>query len=109
MKVNDITKDQLEELVGNFGYDLKRPSVDEIIDYLRDKYNIVIYNKMAPFVSPTAKKIIYCFEVKWCNLRDGWNGREVIGKSEYTHDINHAKRQAIDIALAYLKQRQQRK
>ena len=108
MRINTITKEQLEELE-SFGYDLELPSIDEIIDYLRERYNIVIYNKMAPFVSPTSKKIVYCFEVKWCNLRDGWNGREVIGHSEYTHDIYDAKRQAINLALAYLKQRQQGK
>ena len=29
------------------------PTTDEVIDWLRRKYNIVIYNKVEPFVDPT--------------------------------------------------------
>ena len=78
--------------------------VDVAIDWLRKKYNIVIYNRVPPFVDPTAKKpcILYRFSVKWCNLRDGWNGRENLGSSKLTKNIYAAKRQATSIALKWL-------
>lgn len=105
MRENAVTTEQAQELVEVLGYDfgLMVPNVDQAIDYLRKMYNIVIYNKMAPYVEHVSHRIIYCFSVKWCNLRDGWNGRENIGVTEYTHDIYEAKRQAISIALNYLK------
>ncbi len=81
------------------------PTVDDAIDWLRRKYNIVIYNSIEPFVDPTAKKprILYRYSVKWCNLRDGWNGRKYIGESKLVENIYSAKRQAIMIALRYIK------
>jgi len=105
MRENAVTTEQAQELVEVLGYDfgLMVPNVDQAIDYLRKMYNIVIYNKMVPYVEPVSHRIIYCFSVKWCNLRDGWNGRENIGTTDYTHDIYEAKRQAISIALNYLK------
>lgn len=84
---------------------LRYPSVDEAIDWLRRKYNIVIYNAIEPFVDPTAKKprILYRYSVKKCNLRDGWNGRKYIGESKLVENIYSAKRQAIMIAIRYIK------
>ncbi len=84
---------------------LWQPNVDHVIDWLRRKYNIVIYNAIEPFVDPTAKKprILYRYSVKKCNLRDGWNGRKYIGESKLVENIYSAKRQAIMIALRYIK------
>lgn len=84
---------------------LWRPNVDHVIDWLRRKHNIVIYNAIEPFVDPTAKKprILYRYSVKKCNLRDGWNGRKYIGESKLVENIYSAKRQAIMIALRYIK------
>lgn len=81
------------------------PTVDEAIDWLRRKYNIVIYNAIEPFVDPTAKKprILYRYSVKKCNLRDGWNGRKYIGESKLVENIYSAKRQAIMLAIRYIK------
>ena len=81
------------------------PTVDEVIDWLRRKYNIVIYNSIEPFVDPAAKKprILYRYSVKKCNLRDGWNGRKYIGESKLVENIYSAKRQAIMLAIRYIK------
>jgi len=79
------------------------PTLDEMIEWLREKFLIVIYNHMEPFVSPTKGKIIYCYRVKQCNLRDGWNGRNYLGQTEYSEDICEVKKQAIEIAINYLK------
>ena len=76
--------------------------VDYMINYLRIKYDVIIYNKMAPFVHPVTKEIIFCFAVKWCNRRDGWNGRIQIGESKYTPDIQQAKLEAIHLAMKWL-------
>lgn len=108
MRLDVVNTSQLEELE-SFGFDyyMIYPSVDQIIDFLRKKYNIVIYNKIEPFVDPKTHNIVFRFAVKWCNMRDGWNGRQYIGETELTSDIYYAKRQAIDIAIKYLKERQQ--
>lgn len=78
------------------------PSVDEAIDWLRRKYNIVIANSVLPFVDPTTNKILYQFTVKRCNLQHGWNFREILGKTK-SYNIYAAKRMAITIALKYVK------
>lgn len=81
------------------------PDVDDAIDWLRRNYNIVIYNAIEPFVDPTAKKprILYRYSVKKCNLRDGYNGRKYIGESKFVENIYSAKRQAIMLAIRYIK------
>lgn len=77
--------------------------VDSVIDWLRKKHKVVIYNSMEPFVNPTCKEILYRYSVKCCNLRDGWNGRQYIGKSTLTSNIYSAKRQAIWLAIRWIK------
>lgn len=80
------------------------PTVDQAIDWLRRKYNIVIYNAIEPFVDPIKKpRILYRYSVKKCNLRDGWNGRKYIGESKLVENIYSAKRQAIMLAIRYIK------
>ena len=76
--------------------------IDSIIDTLRIKYNVVIYNSAAPFVNKNGK-IIYNFSVKKCNLRRGWNGRERIEASKvWDANIYEAKRRAIRAAAQWI-------
>jgi hypothetical protein len=105
MKRDLIMPQQIDDLVEMFGYDatLLRPTVDEIIDYLRDNYQIVIYERVEPCVDPTTHRIMFSLGVKWCNLRDGWNGRVYIGQTEMNPDIYESKRCAISLALDWLK------
>ncbi len=77
--------------------------VDSVIDWLRKKYKVVIYNSMEPFVDPKSNKILYRYSVKYCNLRDGWNGRQYIGESTLTANIYSAKKQAIWLAIRWIK------
>lgn len=88
--------------VPNVGY---ITTVDDAIDWLRRKYNIVIYNTIEPFVDPVSNKILYRMSVKQCNLRDGWNGRIYIGESKLTSNIYAAKRQAVSIAIRWIKKK----
>lgn len=95
-------------LLGNW---LSIPTCDEAIDWLRRKYDIMIYNTTPPFVDPTDPKsrISYAFSVKHCNRRDGWNGRTNIGYTGSSYNIHAVKRRAISIAISWLKQRNKRK
>lgn len=81
-------------------------TVDDVIDWMRKKYNIVIYNAIEPFVDPFSHKILYRMSVKYCNVRDGWNGRIYIGESRLTNNIYAAKREAIAIAIRWIKKQQ---
>lgn len=82
--------------------------VDYMINYLRIQYDIVIYNKMPPFVDPMTKEIIFCYAAKWCNRRDGWNGRVMIGESSYTSNVQQAKLEAIHLAMKWLDENKKR-
>lgn len=86
---------------------LSVPTIDEAIDWLRRKYNIVIYNKIEPFVDPTDqthKTILFRFGVKLCDTTNlGWNGRMYIGETRLAKNIYSLKRDAISIALKYIK------
>ena len=87
------------------GY-ISMPTVDEAIDWLRRKYNVVIYEYMEPFVDPRVdnpNRILYKYAIKWCNLRDGWNGRVYIGESNLLSNIYTAKREAIKIAVSWIR------
>lgn len=78
-------------------------NLDEVIDALRIKYRIVIYNSVAPYVDPMTNDgtILYRFTTKLCSMQ-GYNFREILGKSIQTPDIYVAKRQAIAWAINYL-------
>lgn len=91
--------------------DIKWSTVDEAIDFIRRKYNVVIYNAMEPFVDPTSKKpvILFRYKIKWCNLRDGWNGRCYIGSTELTKHPSTGKKTALRIAIKWIKQYEQTK
>lgn len=78
-------------------------SVDEVIDWIRRKYNVVIYNSADPFVSPNSNKILYSYEVKACSTYWGWNMREIIGKTGWSSNHYGMKRQAITMALRWIK------
>lgn len=82
------------------------PTVDEAIDWLRKKYNIVIYNYVPPFVNSKDDKhrIMYMYNVKYCNRRDGWNGKIFISQAKCcSYDIYAAKRMAIVEAIRWIK------
>lgn len=83
------------------------PTIDETIDWLCRKYNIVIYNKIEPFVDPvdeTHKTILFKYGVKRCDVNHlGWNGRIDLGMTRLAKNVYSLKREAINIALKYIK------
>lgn len=82
------------------------PTVDQAIDWIREKYNVVIYDHVPPFVDPQDNKhrIMYTYDVKYCNRRDGWNGRVIISHAECcSYNIYAAKRMAITKAIRWIK------
>lgn len=84
-------------------------TIDDAIDWLRRKFNVIIYNSVEPFVDPRSNKIVYRMSVKYCNVRDGWNGRIYIGESKITSNIYAAKRESISIALRWIKKKEDEK
>ena len=80
------------------------PTVDEAIDWLRRKYNIHIYTCIEPFVDPNDPKgsVLYRYGAKWCDRKNGWNGRLVIGKTKLSKNPYSLKRQAITFALRWI-------
>lgn len=100
-----IPENHNKKWLTDLGY-MSMPTVDEAIDWLRRKYNVVIYEYMEPFVDPrvdNSNKILYKYAIKWCNLRDGWNGRLYIGESNLLSNIYTAKREAIKIAINWIR------
>lgn len=80
------------------------PTVDEVIDWLRKKHHIIIYNCIEPFVDPTTNgHIKYGYRVKKCNKKWGWNYREYISSAIISNDCYAAKRICIWIAIRYIK------
>lgn len=82
------------------------PTVDDVIDWFRRKYDIMIYNCIEPFISPADDKILFSYRVKKCNTKWGWNHREYIGERIFGKDINAVKRKGIWIAIRYIKKKQ---
>ena len=79
--------------------------IDSVIDHIRIKYNVHVYNYAAPFVSKeteTKNMVLYGFGVKFCNLKHGWNQRVYIGKTPWIKNIYDAKRKAINIAIKWI-------
>ena len=77
-------------------------NVDDIIDSIRKKYNVVIYHKATPFVDSSGK-IIYNFAAKCCNPKFGWNGRTYIDTPPvWDSNIYEAKRRAIRAAARWI-------
>lgn len=87
-----------------FAFRISAPTVDEAIDWLRRKYNIHIYTCIEPFVDPQDANgsVLYRYGVKWCDRRNGWNGRLVIGKTNMSKNPYSLKRQAITFALRWI-------
>jgi hypothetical protein len=81
------------------------PTVDEAIDWIRRKYDVIIYNHIPPFVDPKDKqnRIVYIYDVKFCNRRDGWNGRVTISTGRMSYNIYAVKRMAIMDAIRWIK------
>lgn len=78
------------------------PTVDQAIDWLRKKYNIVVYHTHIPYVCPKTHKIVYTFTPKICNPNWGWNQRITLKRGIQSADIYAAKRSAITIALNWI-------
>ena len=107
-----ITTTQVKQLF-ELGYDgylvmikgRKLAMIDDVIDWLRRKYNIHVYTAMEPFVDPTDEKrpVLYRFAIKYCNQRDGWNGRIYIGETKLSPNVYTLKKQAITLALRWIK------
>lgn len=76
--------------------------IDVAIDYIRQKYNVHIYNTAPPFVAPATKKVVYAFSVKVCNTKLGWNGRKSLGCTKWHENVYQAKRAALKIALDWI-------
>lgn len=82
------------------------PTIDQAIDWIRRKFDVIVYNSAEPFVKPLTKDIVYAYGVKYCNRRDGWNGRIIIDRGgEWCKDPNTAKRRALTKALNFIKKR----
>ena len=78
------------------------PTVDQVIDWLRKKYNIIVYHTHIPYVCPKTHKIVYTFTPKICNPDWGWNQRITLKRGIQSADIYAAKRSAITIALNWI-------
>lgn len=76
--------------------------LDDVIDVIRRRFNVIIYNTAPPHVDPVSKKIIYGFSVKVCNTKWGWNARKYLGQTKWRTNIYQAKREAINIAINWI-------
>lgn len=118
-KANSITLEQFKELnrlryhgtATGYVYQKPKgewffiPTCDEVIEWLRVKHDIMIFHAVPPFVDPSLdgkNEILHRLCIKFCNRRDGWNGREIIGKTDLNKNLNTLKRQAITIAIKWL-------
>ena len=81
---------------------LSIPTVDEVIDWLRRKHNIIVYNAAEPYVDPIHPHINFAFKVKTCDMQWGWNARKYLDRTKSSKNIYACKREAITIALKYL-------
>lgn len=82
------------------------PTVDQAIDWIRERYNVMVFNHVAPYVDPRDKKnrIAYIYNVKYCNRKNGWNGRVHISYGKCaSYNIYAAKRMAIMEAIRWIK------
>ena len=84
-------------------------NVDQAIDLIRQKYNIVVYNSAAPHVSSTNKenKIVFGYTVKKCypGTPQGWNKRVYIYTTNWYDDPWKAKIEAIKAIVEYVETR----
>lgn len=68
--------------------------------------HVEIYSSCAPFVDPTKKgKICYGYAAKFCNLRDGWNGRIQITEPVFGYDPVVIKKEVIARCIDWLNKR----
>lgn len=96
--LGEILKERKENLISK-----NAVSIDEVIEHLRKQYNIVIYNDVEPFVDPLHEgHIVYQYSSKWCNLRDGWNGRIYIARKIFNHNPNLAKFQIVEETIKWM-------
>lgn len=86
------------------------PTIDQAVDWVRRNFDVVIYNSAEPFVKPLTRDIVYAYGVKYCNKRDGWNGRIIIDRGgNWCKDPYIAKRRALTKALNFIKKKKDAK
>lgn len=103
MKKNHFITSKQEHKIEKLGIDTWQfYAVDEVIDAIRMKFDVIVYNTAPPHVDPISKKIIYGFSVKVCNTKWGWNARKYLGQTKWRTNIYQAKREAIDIAINWI-------
>lgn len=82
------------------------PTIDEACDWIRRRFDVIVYDATAPYVDPAGSKCIwYRYETKFCNILGGWNFREFIGTSRRLKNAYAAKRQALSLALTHIMKR----
>lgn len=87
----------------NFSLMISVPTIDEACDWIRRKFNVIVYDATPPYVDPAGSKCIwYRYAVKFCNILGGWNFREYIGTSKRLKNAYAAKRQALSLAISYV-------
>lgn len=94
-----ITEEQIRKLREVKIYPL---GIDDVIDKIRRRFNVIIYNTAPPHVCPMSKKIVYGFSVKVSNTKWGWNARKYLGQTKWRTNIYQAKREAINIAIKWI-------
>jgi hypothetical protein len=88
---------------------LSVPTVDEAIDWIRRKFNIVIYLE-DPYTDPLNDKIIlYSYKVELYNIGRNWNMYEQLGQSNRSPNVYGMKRQAIWLAIRWIIKSRKRK
>ena len=106
MRYHFITTAQAKKLIK---VKIRPYDIDTVIDIIRRKFDVIIYNTAAPHVSPISNKIIYGFSVKACSTKWGWNARKYLGQTKWRTNIYQAKREAINIAIKWILSRKSQK
>ena len=83
------------------------PTCDEVIEWLRVKHDIVIFNAMPPFIDHNENNgIFYRLCIKFCDKEHTtkffWNSYIFIGTTNLNKNLNVLKRQAITMAINWL-------
>lgn len=96
--------EELKKLLLSIRCSEEMNSLDDVCTWLRENYNIVIYDAIEPFLDPTTKTPVILFrkKVKWCNVHMGWNGRVLIACSKLTDDAEGAIYECIVKGIKYV-------
>lgn len=77
------------------------PTVDEALDFMRRKYNLVTYGN-EPTVDMISREILYSLSVKECNTIWGYNQRVYIGYTKRGSNYYAIKREALWMEIRYI-------